>query len=420
MEENAPDASLITSEAEVREDEPPGESIPDHQLKMDSVLSGVPSSKESNPLTVAFRKKYLPHVSDEEWNDWRWQIRNSVRSFAQLEKIPGFVSPPNHQAESRELLPLRITPYYASLIDFSNPEDPLYKCVVPTLDEYVVSPGESSDPLKEESDSPVKNLVHRYPDRVLFLTTGFCSTYCRYCTRSHLVAKEDKAHFGLKDFEPAFEYIEKHTEVRDVLLSGGDPLTMTEDRLEYLLSRLRRIPHVEILRIGTKVPAVLPQRITPSLVKMLHRYHPLFMSIHFTHPRELTPEVKKACEMLADAGIPMGSQTVLLKNINDNVATMTSLMQGLLRIRVKPYYLYQCDPILGSLHFRTPVQKGIDIIRGIRGYTSGYAVPNYVIDAPGGGGKIPLLPEYVSGRDGSDLLLKNYKGKPYKYPDCAV
>ncbi|NMB72792.1 MAG: KamA family radical SAM protein, partial [Bacteroidales bacterium] len=240
------------------------------------------------------------------------------------------------------------------------------------------------------------------------------------CTRSHLVAKEDKAHFGLKDFEPAFEYIEKHTEVRDVLLSGGDPLTMTEDRLEYLLSRLRRIPHVEILRIGTKVPAVLPQRITPSLVKMLHRYHPLFMSIHFTHPRELTPEVKKACEMLADAGIPMGSQTVLLKNINDNVATMTSLMQGLLRIRVKPYYLYQCDPILGSLHFRTPVQKGIDIIRGIRGYTSGYAVPNYVIDAPGGGGKIPLLPEYVSGRDGSDLLLKNYKGKPYKYPDCAV
>jgi lysine 2,3-aminomutase len=231
-----------------------------------------------------------------------------------------------------------------------------------------------------------------------------------------MVAK-DKCHVGTKAWEPAFKYIENHPEIRDVLVSGGDPLTMPDPHIDYLLSRLRAIPHVEIIRIGTKVPAVLPQRITRSLVNILRKYHPLFISIHFTHPDELTPEVKEACERLANAGIPLGSQTVLLKGINDDVAIMKKLMQGLLKIRVRPYYLYQCDPILGSAHFRTPVAKGLEIIEGLRGHTTGYAVPQYVIDAPGGGGKIPLLPDYNQGRDEDYILLRNYENKTFRYPD---
>ncbi len=233
-----------------------------------------------------------------------------------------------------------------------------------------------------------------------------------------MVAKE-KCHIGINQWEPGIEYIRQHPEVRDVLISGGDPLTMPDQHIEYLLRRLREIEHVEIIRIGTKVPAVLPQRITKTLVNIFKKYHPLYLSIHFTHPDELTLEVKEACEKLANAGIPLGSQTVLLKGINDNVETMKKLMQGLLKIRVRPYYLYQCDPILGSAHFRTPIEKGLEIIRGLRGHTTGYAVPQYVVDAPGGGGKIPLLPEYYQGREGNFVLLKNYEGNIYKYPDFS-
>jgi len=374
--------------------------------------------KEPPPHVDIFRKKYFPEVSDEQWNDWKWQIKNSFYTFEQLEKIEGFKKPESHINKNKDLLPLRITPYYASLANFSDPFDALYRCVVPTSKEYIISPGENSDPLHEEHNSPIKNLVHRYPDRILFLVTGFCSNYCRYCTRSHMVAKKDKSHFTLKDFEPAFSYIESHKEVRDVLLSGGDPLTLSDEKLDYILKRVKSISHVDIIRIGTKVPVVLPQRITPNLISVLRKYHPLYISIHFTHPRELTPEVAKACEMLADAGIPLGSQTVLLKGINDDIETMKQLMQGLLKIRVRPYYLNQCDPILGSSHFRTSVNKGLEIIKGLRGFISGYAVPTYVIDAPGGGGKIPLLPEYVIGYDENNfLLLKNYEDKIYHYPD---
>jgi lysine 2,3-aminomutase len=419
MGENALDASHL-NEVEALDDEPPGKREPDRKNRTKNLRRGSTKETESNERTLAFRNKYLPDVTDTDWNDWRWQIRNSYRSFSQLEKIPGFTRPESEFPENRDNLPLRITPYYASLINFSDPSDPLYKSVVPSAGEYKVYPGESSDPLHENGDSPVKNIVHRYPDRVLFLTTGFCSTYCRYCTRSHMVAKEDKSHFSLKDFDPAFQYIQNHPEVRDVLLSGGDPLTLGEEKLEYLLKRLRAIPHVEIIRIGTKVPAVLPQRITSSFVNMLKQFHPLYLSIHFTHPGELTPEVKRACGLLADAGIPLGSQTVLLKGINDSVETMKLLMQGLLKIRVRPYYLYQCDPILGSGHFRTPVKKGLEIIRGLRGFTSGYAVPTYVIDAPGGGGKIPLVPDYVAGRDENYLFLHNYEGKTFSYPDFSI
>jgi lysine 2,3-aminomutase len=314
-------------------------------------------------------------------------------------------------------LPVTITPYYASLLDASNPKQALRRTVVPVMAEYICSPEESHDPLGEDLHSPVTGLVHRYPDRVLFLVTEFCSTYCRYCTRSRIVGKSHQKHFLKKQWEKALAYIEATPAIRDVLLSGGDPLTLSDKKLEYLLTKLRKIKHVEIVRIGTKVPVVLPQRITLGLTRMLKRQHPLWMSLHFTHPDELAPEVCEVCARLADAGIPLGSQTVLLAGINDQVETMKRLVQGLLRIRVRPYYLYQCDPILGSAHFRTPVEKGLQIIRGLRGHTSGYAAPTYVIDAPGGGGKIPLLPEYQVGRQGNDLLLKNYAGHVYRYPD---
>ncbi|MEI6765224.1 MAG: KamA family radical SAM protein [Bacteroidota bacterium] len=372
------------------------------------------SSKSNN-----FRELHFPESTEDDWRDWRWQIKNSFTSLSTLlEFLDLSIEEINKSTANGDALPIRITPYYASLLDRNDSLQPLRKSVIPVLDEYTVNPGEASDPLCEEGDSPVPNLVHRYPDRALFLVTGFCSTYCRYCTRSHMVAK-DKCHFGVKNLEPAFKYIEEHSEIRDVLLSGGDPLTLSDDDLLYILTRLKKIKHVEFIRIGTKVPAVLPQRITSTLINILKKFHPLWLSIHFTHPDEITPEVTEACARLADAGIPLGSQTVLLRGINDNVDTMKNLMHALLRIRVKPYYLYQCDPILGSEHFRTTIEKGLEIIRGLRGYTSGYAVPTYVIDAPGGGGKIPLLPEYYVGRDGNDVLLRNYTGDIFRYPDIS-
>jgi len=314
-------------------------------------------------------------------------------------------------------LPLAITPYYASLLDPDDPGHPLRRAVVPTMDECVRTAGEEDDPLAEDHDSPVPGIVHRYPDRVLFLVTGSCSAYCRYCTRSRMVGHQGECGFSTDQWDKAIDYIASTPQIRDVLLSGGDPLTLSDEKLEWLLIRLHRIPHIEMLRIGTKTPAVLPQRITPELTRMLKRYHPLWISIHATHPDELTEEMGQACGRLADAGIPLGSQTVLLAGINDQVETMRRLVHGLLKIRVKPYYLYQCDPIPGSSHFRTPVSKGLEIIAGLRGHTTGYAVPSYVIDAPGGGGKIPLLPEYVIGKDGKDLLLRNYEGKTFRYPD---
>ena len=282
-------------------------------------------------------------------------------------------------------LPLRITPYYASLFEGTDANNPIVKGVVPSIKELHHSPGEASDPLNEENCSPVPNIVHRYPDRV------YCSWQQAFVqpiagiVPGRIWWQKIKMHYGKAAWQPGIEYIRNNKNIRDVLISGGDPLTMPESHLEYLLETLRNIPHVEIIRIGTKVPVVLPQRVTNSFVNMLRKYHPLFMSIHFMHPSELTPEVNEACTKLADAGIPLGSQTVLLKGINDSVPVMTELMQGLLRIRVRPYYIYQCDPILGSGHFRTPVEKGLEIIKGLRGFTSGYAIPHYVIDAPGGG-----------------------------------
>jgi lysine 2,3-aminomutase len=370
----------------------------------------------------AFRKRFFPTARTHDWQDWRWQLRHRLKDLDALARIIR-LSDDERTAIARHQgsLPVGITPYYASLLDPDDPHQPLRYSVVPVNGEYVRAPGETEDPLSEDAHSPVPGLVHRYPDRVLFLVTGFCAVYCRYCTRARLVGHPGGEYrFSLEQWERAIAYIEATPTIRDVLLSGGDPLTLSNDKLAWLLARLRRIPHVEVLRLGTKVPAVLPQRITPVLTRLLKRYHPLWMSLHFTHPDELTPEAQQACGRLADAGIPLGSQTVLLAGVNDNVATMRQLMQGLLRMRVRPYYLYQCDPIVGSAHFRTPVAKGLDMIQGLRGHTTGYAVPTYVIDAPGGGGKIPLYPAAVVRQDGNALVLKNYEGHLYQYPDPAA
>jgi len=363
-----------------------------------------------------FRKHFFSEATSAEWNHWRWQLANRISNLYQLERIIRLSDDErNGIGRNGNSLPLAITPYYASLLDENNPLQPLRRTVVPVTGEHLHSQGEAEDPLEEDNDSPVPGIVHRYPDRVLFLVTDFCSSYCRYCTRSRMVGHNGS--FKPEQWQRAIDYIKATPAVRDVLLSGGDPLTLPDEKLEWLLYHLRKIPHVEMLRIGSKVPVVLPQRITAPLTKMLKRYHPLWISIHFTHPDELTPESSQACERLADAGIPLGSQTVLLSGINDEVETMKRLVHGLLKIRVKPYYLYQCDPIFGSGHFRTPVEKGFEIIQGLRGHTSGYAVPTYVIDAPGGGGKIPLLPNYAVGREGDYLVLKNYEGRVFRYPD---
>lgn len=315
-------------------------------------------------------------------------------------------------------LPVGITPYYASLMGRDDPAEPLRRTHIPVGAEFLRMPGEADDPLGEDHDTATPGLVHRYPDRVLFLVTGFCSTYCRYCTRSRMVGEPGGEYrFSKSQWEAALTYIESHPEIRDVLLSGGDPLTLADDKLDYLLGRLRAIPHVEFIRIGSKVPVVLPMRVTKALTRVLRKHHPLWMSIHFTHPAELTPEATEAVTRLADAGIPLGSQTVLLKGVNDSLDVLRPLMHGLLMRRVKPYYLYQCDPISGSSHFRTSVQTGLDLVAGLRGHTTGYAVPTYVIDAPGGGGKIPLFPDPVVGRDGDDLLLRNFEGRTFRYPD---
>lgn len=377
-------------------------------------------SPRGNSRVRMFRRAYFPNVSDKEWDDWRWQSRNRVRTLAQIERILILSDDERGALEQGGcMLPVGITPYYMSLLSRDDAEQPLRRTVIPTTHEFTRTAGEADDPLGEDGHSPVPGLVHRYPDRVLLLGLDFCSTYCRYCTRSRVVGHgeimPDEARL-----EAAFEYLREHTEIRDVLISGGDPLALSEDRLDWILTRLRGIPHIEFVRIGTKMPAVLPQRITSQFCRMLRKHHPLWMSVHFLHPDECTAEAHQACSRLADAGIPLGSQTVLLRGVNDSVATMRELVHRLLRMRVRPYYLYQCDPISGSSHFRTSVAKGLEIIEGLRGHTTGYAVPTYVIDAPGGGGKIPLQPNYVVGRDGDNLLLRNFEGRIFAYPDPSI
>ncbi len=381
-----------------------------------------PTSDEQERVEAS--KEMVPSpwrdVSGREWNDWRWQLRHRVTTLEQLREIleltPEEVEGIRH---SKGRLALAVTPYFVSLMDPVNPNCPIRRQAIPRMEEFHISKSDMVDPLGEDKDSPVPGLVHRYPDRVLLLVTDQCAAYCRYCTRRRLVGSHEKS-ITPGNFEEVLKYLRTHRKVRDVLLSGGDPLLLENERLEEILSRLRIIPHVELLRIGTRAPVTLPQRITPGLVRMLKKYHPLMMSIHFTHPKEITDAVKKACAELADAGIPLGSQTVLLKGINDKPYIMKRLVHELLKIRVRPYYIYQCDLVVGTEHFRTSVATGIQIIEKLRGHTTGYAVPTYVIDAPGGGGKIPLEPDYLVSRGKGKVVLRNYEGKVVEYPEPNI
>ncbi|MBM3421029.1 MAG: KamA family radical SAM protein [Bacteroidetes bacterium] len=380
----------------------------------------IPQNESTEQLvsnrSAEFLRRHFPLAPPGDWNDWKWQLKNSYRSVEELGRIMELTEEELHAIDNlRNRLPMRITPYFASLIYDTKPGDPLRRNVIPVVDELFQHNSEESDPLHEAKFSPVKGIVHRYPDRVLFTVTQFCSSYCRYCTRSHSVGQLDK--INRKDWENAFSYIASRPEIRDVLISGGDPLTLSDEALDYILSRIRAIKHVQMIRIGSRIPVVLPQRITARLISTLRKYHPLFISLHFMHPDELTPECVAACERLADGGFPLGSQTVLLRNINDSVEVMKELMHRLLMARVRPYYLYQCDLIPGSTHFRTSVREGLEIIKGLRGFTSGYAIPTFVVDAPGGGGKIPLLPNYVVEHTDEHVVLLNYKGEEFVYPE---
>ncbi|MEW6170244.1 MAG: KamA family radical SAM protein [Candidatus Omnitrophota bacterium] len=346
------------------------------------------------------------------WEDWRWQVKHGIHSKEELSQIVN-LAPEEEEAvkRCRGRLAVSITPYFSTLMDPLDATCPIRRQAVPLKYEFEAAPGDMTDPCAEDRDSICPGLVHRYPDRVLLLATEQCAMYCRHCTRRRLVGKEETRF----DLDASIEYIRSNKKIRDVLISGGDPFMMEDEKLEEILKKIREISHVEFLRIGTRVPVTLPQRITENLVNTLKKYGPIWISIHFNHPREITKRCKMACEMLADAGFPLGSQTVLLKGINDKPYIMRKLMHELLQIRVRPYYIYQCDPVRGTGHFRTPVAVGINIIEKMRGYTSGYAVPTYVIDAPGGGGKIPVAPSYVMSQDKGKYVLRNYKGKIYHY-----
>ena len=378
----------------------------------------------ADPLLASARRDEICRIFGEtydpaRWNDWRWQMRRRLSKPEQFEQLL-HLTPAERRGLvlSHEKFALAVTPHFAELINPSDPHCPIRMQVVPREDEVVVGPGDMVDPCGEDHDSPVPGLVHRYPDRVLVLALDTCASYCRYCTRSRLVSQGELEPLPLR-VNAIIDYIREHTEVRDVLLSGGDPLLMSEDRLDDILGRLRQIPHIEFVRIGSRVPSFLPQRITPELVAVLRR-HRVWLSLHFCHARELTPEVAQACDLLADGGIPLGSQTVLLRGVNDDVKTLKDLFHGLLKIRVRPYYLYQCDPVVGTSHLRTSVRKGMELIAGLRGHTSGYAVPTYVIDAPGGGGKVPIQMETVLGYEGGVATLRNWQGERYSYTDPSV
>lgn len=370
-------------------------------------------------MAVNNRKLFYPEATDEQWNDWKWQVKNRVENFEQLKKYIQ-LTPTEEEGvkKSLETLRMAITPYYISLIDTQNPNCPIRKQAVPSGLELNKSPFDLEDPLHEDGDSPVPGLTHRYPDRVLFLITDMCSMYCRHCTRRRFAGQND-SQSPSERIQQAIDYIARTPQVRDVLLSGGDALMVSDKMLESIIQRLRAIPHVEIIRIGTRTPVVCPQRITDDLVNMLKKYHPIWVNTHFNHPDEITPETTLACERMANAGIPIGNQSVLLRGINDCASVMKNLVHGLVKIRVRPYYIYQCDLSMGLQHFRTPVSKGIEIVEALRGHTSGYAVPTFVVDAPGGGGKIPVMPTYLISQSPGKVVLRNFEGviTTYSEPD---
>ncbi|MCL1464806.1 KamA family radical SAM protein [Argonema galeatum] len=384
-------------------------------MKQNTVLAQpLIARSQREEICQIFGESYDPN----RWNDWRWQMRHrltKVEHFQHLLRL----TPAEQQGLliAPEKFAVAVTPHFASLLDPEDPLCPLRLQVVPREEELVVDAADMVDPCGEDHDSPVPGLVHRYPDRVLLLALDTCAAYCRYCTRSRLVS-QGEMNPVTRRIDAIIAYLEEHTEVRDVLISGGDPLLMSDEPLDNLLGRLRAIPHIEFVRIGSRVPSFLPQRITPELVALL-RKHRVWLSLHFCHVRELTPEVAQACDLLADGGIPLGSQTVLLKGVNDSEQALKNLFHGLLKLRVRPYYLYQCDPVVGTAHLRTSVQTGIDLISKLRGHTTGYAVPTYVIDAPGGGGKVPIQAETLVEYENGKAVVRNWEGKTYNYVDPA-
>ncbi|MBR0123384.1 MAG: lysine 2,3-aminomutase [Bacteroidales bacterium] len=356
------------------------------------------------------RKQLFPDVTDEQWNDWKWQVKNRIETLDELKKYVKLTEEEEEGIrESLKTLRMAITPYYLSLIDQNDPYDPIRRQCIPTITETHISKADLLDPLSEDEDSPVPGLTHRYPDRVLFLITDMCSMYCRHCTRRRFAGQHD-CQSPADRIQQGIDYIARTPQVRDVLLSGGDALMVNDNMLESIIQRLRAIPHVEIIRLGTRTPVVCPQRITDNLCNMLKKYHPIWVNTHFNHPHEITPESSAACERLANAGIPLGNQSVLLRGVNDCTYVMKDLVRKLVKIRVRPYYIYQCDLSMGLEHFRTPVSKGIEIIEALRGHTSGFAVPTFVIDAPGGGGKTPVMPNYVISQSPHKVVLRNFEG----------
>jgi lysine 2,3-aminomutase len=355
------------------------------------------------------RAPFYADVPDEKWNSWRWQLSHRINTPDEFDKIIPLTDSERKALSASHLFRVDITPYFISLIDPDDLDDPIRKQVVPKDSEMVPFTAMMEDSLAEDRHSPVPGLVHRYPDRVLMLVTTQCASYCRYCTRSRIVG-DPSATFSRSEFEMQLEYLKRTPQVRDVLLSGGDPLVLAPKLLEELISRLREIPHIEIIRIGSRVPVFMPMRVTSELTEMLEKYHPIWLNIHVNHPNEITAELAEACDRLAKAGIPLGNQAVLLAGVNDNVHLQRKLVQDLVRIRVRPYYLYQCDLVAGAGHFRTPVAKGIEIMEGLRGHTSGYAVHTYIVDAPGGGGKIPVMPNYLISMSDHKVVLRNYEG----------
>jgi len=371
-------------------------------------------------MKVNRRYELFKDVSDENWNDWRWQVKNRITTFEELKK---YITLTKEEDDPRILQEYRmaITPYYLSLIDPDDPYDPIRKQSIPTIHELERYIGDLEDPLSEDVDSPVEGLTHRYPDRVLFLVTENCSMYCRHCTRRRFAGHHDMAP-PQSQIDACIEYIQKTPSIRDVLLSGGDALLMSDKKLEDILIKLKEIPHVEIIRIGSRAPVTNPFRITPELCEMLKKYQPIWFNTHFNHPNEITKESTRACEMLADAGIPLGNQSVLLRGINDCIHVMKKLVQELVKIRVRPYYIYQCDLSIGLGHFRTSVAQGIEIIEGLRGHTSGLCVPTFVVDAPGGGGKIPVMPDYTISQGHKRVVLRNFEGviTTYEEPEDYI
>ncbi len=364
-------------------------------------------------MTESRHRRDIPlwkDVADEDWNDWKWQIKNRITTVDRLRQVIS-ISDEDSEVIEKSLSRLRmaITPYYASLMDPDDPSCPVRMQAVPTINETNIADADFLDPLHEDEDSPVPGFTHRYPDRGLLLVTDQCSMYCRHCTRRRHAGETDRA-YTKAHIEKCIEYIADTPTVRDVLLSGGDPLTINEGLLEWVLSELSSIPHVDFVRIGTRTPVVCPQRVTEELCSMLRKYHPVWINTHFNHPKEITPESIRACSMLADAGVPLGNQSVLLKGVNDCPLIFRELNQQLLKMRVRPYYIYQCDLSEGIEHFRTSIGKGIEIIEFLRGHTSGLAVPHFIVDAPGGGGKIPVMPNYVVSRSDRKVILRNYEG----------